>query len=463
MFPRTSAIECNQVVNLTGGPYKHKAYRARGKVVFQNKNMMCQYRGVGHPIAIATAEHLIDQAAAKLGIDPAEMRRRNLIPDDAYPYTSPSGMRFEVLSHQRCLDRLIELMRYSELRKLQMERRKAGVYLGIGLSCFFEITNPSPMFYGVGGASIGSQEGCTIKLDSSGAVIASTGISELGQGAEAIVAQIAASAVGIEMNQVKVILGDTDTVPHGSGSWASRQTGIVGEAVLQAGRVLRKNILEVAAVIMNLPEDQLDVDQGMVVLKGSNSREGLTLKELARIVYYRGNELPVDCLPNLMASHQYRVKDYAFVFANGAQGCLLEMDPDTGSIKLLKLWCVDDSGRVINPRLLDDQIRGGMVQGIGAALFEHCIYDGRGQLLNCTMADYLLPMASELPDIETAHIVTLTKTSALGAKGIGESGTSGAPAVILNAVNDALRPFGSKVTCQPITPDAVLRALGTIA
>ena len=343
MFPRTSAIECNQVVNLTGGPYKHKAYRAKGTVVFQNKNMMCQYRGVGHPIAITTAEHLMDLAAAKLGLDPAEIRRRNLIPDNAYPYTSPSGMRFEILSHQHCLEHLLKIMDYDGLRELQREQRERGVYLGIGLSCFFEITNPSPMFYGVGGASIGSQEGCDIKLNSSGAIIASTGISELGQGAETIVGQIAASSVGVGMHQVKVILGDTDTVPHGSGSWASRQTGIVGEAVLQAGRTLRQNILGVAAVILKTSVDQLDIEDGVVIRKGSNSRDGLPLKEVARIVYYRGNELPMDCQPNLMATHQYRVKEYAFVFANGTQGSLVEVDPDTGFVKLLKLWCVDNS------------------------------------------------------------------------------------------------------------------------
>jgi carbon-monoxide dehydrogenase large subunit len=244
--------------------------------------------------------------------------------------------------------------------------------------------------------------------------------------------------------------------------YASRQTGIVGEAGLQAGRVLKQNIIDVEAVILNLPRDQLDIEDGVVVRKGSNFRDGLPLKEPARIVYYRGNELPIDCLPNPMATHQYRVKEYAFVFANGTQGCLLKVDPNTGFIKLLKLWCVDDSGRVINPKLLDEQIRGGMVQGIGAALFEHCIYDERRQLLNATMADYLLPMATETPDIETAHVETLTSTSALGAKGVGESGTSGAPAVILNAVNDALQPFNAKVTSQPTTPDSVQHALGTI-
>jgi CO/xanthine dehydrogenase Mo-binding subunit len=457
MFPRSSGVECNQVLNLTGGPYKHTQYRARGTVVFQNKNLMCQYRAVGHPIAVAVAEHMVDEAAAKLGLDPAEMRRKNLIPDDAYPCKSPSGMRFEALSHHRCLSKLLEIMRYDELRREQAELRRKGVHRGIGLSSFIEVTNPSPMFYGVGGARIAAQDGCTIKLDASGAIIAATGVTEQGQGTETIMAQIAATALGVEMSCVKVITGDTDKVPYGGGTWASRAAGIGGEAVLRAGLALKKNLLEAGGVILKTTASDLDIVDGKVVKKGTD--QGITLAELARICYYRGNELPADFQPELVVTRHYRVKDYPFVFTNGAQGCSLQVDTDTGFVKLLKMWCVDDCGRVINPMLVDEQVRGGIVQGIGGALFEQCLYDGRGQLLNATMADYLVPMAAEMPDIETAHVETPTRTSMLGAKGAGEAGTGGAPAAVMNAVNDALRPLGGKVTSQPITPEAVLRAL----
>ena len=461
MFPRSSGVECNQILNLTGGPYRHKEYRAKGTVVFQNKNMMCQYRAVGHPIAIAVAEHMVDLAAAKLGIDPAEMRKKNLIPDDAYPYKSPSGMRFEALSHHACMDKLLGLMNYDGLRREQAELKKKGVYRGIGLSSFIEVTNPSPMFYGVGGARIAAQDGCTIKLDANGSIIAATGVTEQGQGTETIMAQIAATALGVEMSCVKVLTGDTDKVPYGGGTWASRAAGIGGEAVLQASLALKKNILEAGAVILKTTPSELDIVDGKVVKKGTE--QGLTLAELARICYYRGNELPVDFQPELVVTRHYRVKDYAFVFSNGAQGCWLEVDPDTGFVKLLKMWCVDDCGRVINPKLVDEQARGGIVQGIGGALYEHCIYDDRGQLLNATMADYLVPMAAEMPDIVCAHVQTPTKTSVLGAKGAGEAGTGGAPGAIMNAVNDALRPLGAKVAQQPITPEVVLRALGKVS
>jgi carbon-monoxide dehydrogenase large subunit len=412
---------------------------------------------VGHPIAIAVAEHMVDQAAAALGIDPAEMRKKNLIPDDAYPCKSPSGMRFEALSHHQCMDTLLALMKYGELRREQADLRKKGVYRGIGLSSFIEVTNPSPMFYGVGGARIAAQDGCTIKLDANGSIVAATGVTEQGQGTETIMAQIAATALGVEMSCVKVLTGDTDKVPYGGGTWASRAAGIGGEAVLQAGLALKANILEVGAVILKASAADLDIVDGKVVKKGTE--QGLTLAELARICYYRGNELPVDFQPELVVTRHYRVKDYAFVFSNGAQGCSLEVDTETGFVKLLKMWCVDDCGRVINPMLVDEQARGGIVQGIGGALYEHCLYDERGQLVNATMADYLVPMAAEMPDIATAHVETPTKTSMLGAKGAGEAGTGGAPAAIMNAVNDALRPLGAKVTQQPITPEVVLKAL----
>jgi carbon-monoxide dehydrogenase large subunit len=403
---------------------------------------------------------MVDQAAAKLGIDPAEMRKKNLIPDDAYPCKSPSGMRFEALSHQQCIDKLLGLMDYEGLRREQAELRKKGVCRGIGLSSFIEVTNPSPMFYGVGGARIAAQDGCTIKLDANGSIVAATGVTEQGQGTETIMAQIAATALGVEMSCVKVLTGDTDKVPYGGGTWASRAAGIGGEAVLQASLALKRNILEVGAVILKTSAAELDIVDGKVVKKGSE--QGLSLAELARICYYRGNELPVDFQPELVVTRHYRVKDYAFVFSNGAQGCSLEVDTDTGFVKLLKMWCVDDCGRVINPKLVDEQARGGIVQGIGGALYEHCLYDDRGQLLNATMADYLVPMAAEMPDIVCAHVQTPTKTSVLGAKGAGEAGTGGAPGAIMNAVNDALRPLGAKVTQQPITPEVVLRALGKV-
>ena len=462
VYPRTSAIECNQILNLTGGPYNLPAYRARGRIVFQNKTPMCQYRAVGHPVAMAIGEALVEEAASAIGLDPAELRRRNLVADDAYPYTSPTGMRFADLSHQQCFEKLLELMDYDALRKEQNELREKGIYRGLGLASMVEITNPSPAFYGIGGAPISAQDGVTIRLDPSGSVHVAASITEQGQGAETILAQITADALGVDMDVISITTGDTKNVPYGGGTWGSRATGIGGEAALHAGQALKAQILDVAGIILQAKPDALDIETGMVVDAKSRS-ERMSLSDLAQTVYYRGNELPNDCQPELIATRHYRVTDYPFVFTNGAMASYLEIDIETGEITLLKHWVVEDCGRVINPKLVDEQVRGGVVQGIGGALYEQCLYSDDGQLLTATMADYLVPMAFEMPDIEIAHVETPTSTSVLGAKGAGEAGTGGAPAAILNAVNDALRPLkAEKISHQPITPERILRALGLV-
>jgi aerobic carbon-monoxide dehydrogenase large subunit len=461
MYPRTSAIEANQVINLVGGPYTTKNYRARARVVFQNKNVMCQYRAVGHPIACAVTEGLVDLAATRIGMDPIEIRRRNLIADDAYPCSSPTGLRFEKLSHQASLAKLVEMMGYESLRAEQPALRKKGIHRGVGIASFIEVTNPSAAFYGVGGARISSQDGVAVRLDGQGAVICQTSITEQGQGSEAITAQIVATVLGISLERVRVILGDTDNTPYGGGTWASRGAGIGGEAALQAAKALRQNILEVAGTILQSTPGDLDIADNVVVNAGDRMPR-MELKELARIVYFRPDTLPPGIQPELMATRHYVPREFPFAFTNGVQASWLEVDVETGFIKLLKHWVVEDCGTIINPQLVDEQLRGGVVQGLGAALFEKCIYDERGQLTNANMADYLVPMSGEMPDIDVAHVVSPTLESELGAKGAGEAGTAGAAAAVINAVNDALRPFGSIITEIPLTPEVVLRALGRI-
>ena len=277
MYPRTSAIEANQVVNLVGGPYTAKNYRAHARVVFQNKNVMCQYRAVGHPIACSVTEGLVDLAAKKIGMDPIEIRRRNLIADDAYPCASPAGLRFEQLSHHASLAKLIKMMDYDGLRAEQSALRIRNVHRGIGIASFIEVTNPSAAFYGVGGAKISSQDGVAVRLDAQGSVICQTSITEQGQGSESLTAQIVGSVLGVSMDRVRVILGDTDNTPYGGGTWASRGAGIGGEAALQAAKVLRKNILDVAAAILQSTPGELDIVNNSVV----NASDGAQRIELA--------------------------------------------------------------------------------------------------------------------------------------------------------------------------------------
>jgi carbon-monoxide dehydrogenase large subunit len=422
---------------------------------------MCQYRAVGHPIACSVTEGLVDLAAAKIGMDPVEIRRRNLIADDAYPCASPSGLRFELLSNHAAMNKLMAMMDYDALRAEQAALRARNIHRGIGIASFIEVTNPSAAFYGVGGARISSQDGVAVRLDAQGSVICQTSITEQGQGSESLTAQIVGSVLGVWMERVRVISGDTDNTPYGGGTWASRGAGIGGEAALQAAKILRKNILDVAAAILQSSPAELDIANNAVVTASDGSPR-IELRELARIVYFRPDTLPPGIQPELMATRHFVPREYPFAFTNGVQASWLEVDTDTGFIKLLRHWVVEDCGTIINPQLVDEQIRGGVVQGLGAALFEKCVYDERGQLTNANMADYLVPMSGEMPDIDVGHVVSPTAETELGAKGAGEAGTAGAAAAVANAVNDALRPFGAIITEIPLTPQVILSALGRI-
>jgi carbon-monoxide dehydrogenase large subunit len=390
------------------------------------------------------------------------MRRRNVFPDDGYPATTASGVKLKDLSHQRCIDTLVERMRYPDLRAEQARLRNQGIHRGIGIACFIKGTAPGPHgYYGMGGAPISLQDACVIRLEPNGGVICSVGVTEQGQGTDTVMGQIAAAALGVPFESVRVISGDTDAIPYGGGTFGSRAVAIGGEAVYQAARDLRQEILQIAGVLLQADVSALDIVDGMVVDRAGGAKR-LPLAEIGRIGHFQLAELPRGMQPVLSHTRRFHLADDLYIFTNGIHGAYVEVDADTGFVRLLKHWVVEDCGRVINPQLADEQVRGGCVQGLGGALYEHCMYDEAGQLQNGTMADYLTPMAAEMPDIDVAHVQTLTSVSELGAKGVGESGTGAAPAVVMNAVNDALLPFGVRVTTQPITPEVVLTALGRI-
>ncbi|MEE2761512.1 MAG: xanthine dehydrogenase family protein molybdopterin-binding subunit [Pseudomonadota bacterium] len=458
MYPRSSGIEINQVLNLTAGWYQVENYRARGRVVFTNKAMMCQYRAVGHPIAMALGEGLAELAAAGIGMDPLDFRRKNLVPDDAYPCKSVTGMPFEKLSHQAVLEKLSDMMDYDGVRAEQSKLRQEGIYRGVGFASMIEVTSPSAMFYGIGGAPISAQDGCTLRLDAKGNVFCAISVTEQGQGAEGIIGQIVATALGVTQDRVRVITGDTDNVPYGGGTWASRGTGIAGEAAVQAGHALRGQILDVAGKMLQAEPESLDI-RGNRVVDADSGNERLDLAEVGRIVYYRADTLPPDFQAELSATRHFVPKAFPFAFTNGMHASYVEVDVDTGIITPLKHWVVEDCGTVINPMLVEEQVRGGVVQGIGGALYEECVYSPEGQLLNGNMADYLVPMATAMPEIEVGHLESRMGESELGAKGAGEAGTGGAPGAVMNAVNDALRPLDARITQNPMTPERVLRAL----
>lgn len=460
VYPRTSTLEGTQVVALTGSAYNLDAYRGRLRLAFQNKTPMGAYRAVGHPIAMALTEMLLDSAARKLRIDPVEIRRRNLIRDEQYPFTTLTGLVFERLSHHQCLDRLVEMMDYDKLRRDQAALRQKGVHRGIGLAAVVELTNPGPALYSVGRARVSAQDGCQIKLEADGTAAVSISITEQGQGNIAAISQVVADVLGLPQSDIRVVMGDTGAVPYGGGTYGSRGAGVGGEAALRAAGKLRHSLLRIAGALLQAVPESLSLAAGIV--NGPDGTARLTVREIAEIAYFRPDTLPRDLQPDLSASGHFTQLENTFVFTNGFQASYLEVDTESGFVKLLDHWAVEDCGRIINPLLVDEQMRGGIAQGIGAALFEACHYDETGQLLNGSLVDYLVPMAGELPDIHIGHVETPTETSLLGAKGAGEAGTAGAPAAVLNGINDALSPFGVEIFAMPATPELIARALGKL-
>lgn len=457
-YPRTSAAEGNQVIRLMGAPYNMPDYRGRLQVAFQNKVQTSQYRAVGHPIACAVTEALVERAAEVTGLDPFEIRARNLIADDAYPHVSATGYQFEKLSHQASLAKLREMMDPDALRVDQARLREQGIYRGFGIASFVEITNPGAAFYGVGGARISAQDGAVVRMTPSGDIHCAISVTEQGQGTETIIAQVVADQLGVSPERVSVTTGDTATTPSGGATWACRGAGIGGETALRAGRKLRERILTLAGALLQADPATLRLEDGAVVDVATGEAR-ITLEEIGRVATYRPDTLPDGVDHSLTVAHHFAPSGYPFDFTNGIQGSLVEVDVETGIVRILKHWVVEDCGRIINPLLVDEQIRGGVVQGLGPAFFEECQYDADGQLTNGSLADYLVPMACEMPDIEIAHIETPTEDTILGAKGVGEAGTAAAGAAAMNAVNDALRPFGARLTQTPMTPLRILDAL----
>ena len=455
-YPRSSVVEGGQVLRLLPGPYRVRHYDGSLRVVAQNKVITSQYRAVGHPIATAVTESMLDLIARDLHLDPAEVRRRNLIRPQELPYTSATGNVYDSGSYHAALERLLEAAKYDDLRRQQAAARAQGRHVGIGLSCFIELTGPGAQFYGVGGAPISGQDGATLRLEPSGAVTALVGVTDQGQGTPTAFAQIIADELGIAPEAVAVRSGDTALMPYGGGTWASRGTPIGGSATLLAARALGEKIRRAAATLLEAHPDDLRLANGRVSVSGAPDR-GLTLADLARTVHFRSTELK-GLEPSLDATVHF-TNAQPWTFTNGAHLAVVEIDVDSGRVRVLRYVAVDDCGRIVNPALVEGQIAGGIAQGLGGALMEHCAYDDAGQPLCGTLMDYAVPTAADVPPLELHHLETPAPSIAGGYKGAGEAGTTGAPAAILNAVNDALAPLGAAITDQPITPERVVNAL----
>jgi carbon-monoxide dehydrogenase large subunit len=458
-YPRGSTGEGLQTVHLSAAAYRLPNFHGQVRGYFQNKPPSGVLRGVGHPMATTVTEQLLDLAARKLGIDPAELRRRNYA-ETAKPDTkSVGGIVLGELSLERCHDRILALMDYDGLRRRQAELRKGGVYRGIGLAVYIEQTAVGPSLYGAMQVRVSANEACRLTLEPDGGIRCETSITDQGQGTRTGLTQVVAQELGTEPDLVEVVSGDTATTPMGGGAWASRGAALGGEAALRAARKLKRNILTIAASMLQADASALRLEGGSIV--NAAGLEQMKLADVAAAAFYRSHLVPLDELPPLEIVESYAPRDIPYIAANGIQAAHVEVDVDLGTTRVLDFWVVEDCGRVINPLLVDEQIRGGVVQGIGSALYEQCIYSAEGQLENGSLMDYLVPMAGEMPDIHIAHIETPTSATALGSRGVGEAGTVAAGAAIWTAVNDALSPLGATVTSQPFTPEHVLDCLSS--
>jgi carbon-monoxide dehydrogenase large subunit len=459
-FPRSSVVEGGQVLRLLPGPYRLRDYEGVLRVVAQNKVVTSQYRAVGHPIAAAVTESLLDQIARDLGLDPAEVRRRNLLRPEELPWTSPTGNVYDSGAYHAALEHLLEAARYDELRRQQAQARAEGRHLGIGLACFLELTGPGAQFYGVGGAPIAGQDGATLRMEPSGAVTALVGVTNQGQGTPTALAQIVADELAVPVDAITVLSGDTAVTPYGGGTWASRGMPIGGSATLLAARALAAKLRAVAGVLLEAHADDIELVDARAAVRGAPDR-ALAYAEIAQTVHFRSSALK-GLEPSLEATVHY-TNPQPWTFTSGAHLAVVEVDVETGRVRVLRYVAVDDCGRIVNPALVEGQIAGGVAQGLGGALLEHCVYDDTGQLVTATLMDYAVPTATDVPALELHHLETPAPSIAGGFKGAGEAGTTGAPAAILNAVNDALAPFGALISDQPITAERVLRALGRLA
>ncbi len=456
-YPFTAGIEPLMASAEMPGVYKVPAYRVRGRAVTTNKAPTAPYRGVSRPQYVMVMERLFERAARELGMDPVEIRRRNVITD--FPYTGVNRITYDPGSYRESLDLCERLVREEGWYAAREEAAAAGRHLGIGYACFSERT-------GYGSAAFAQRKMevvpgfdiSEVRMDTSGAVVVTTGTMSHGQSHETTMAQIVADELGLDIAKVRIHQGDTDRVTYGWGTFASRSIAVGGSAVRLAAAKLGEKLCRIAAARWELSPDAVELVTGGI-RRRDGTGEVVGFPELADIAYLKAHLLPKDVEPGLSATATFDVFNDG-TFSNATHGVVVELHPGTGQVEILAYLCVEDCGVAINPQVVEGQCRGGIAQGIAGALFEQVTYDDQGEPSATSFMDYKVPTAHEIPDVLIRHLQTPCAFTETGAKGAGEGGTIGAPAAVLNAVNDALRPTGTELDTTPITPETVQRAFG---
>jgi carbon-monoxide dehydrogenase large subunit len=429
------------------GPYRIPATSFTHRSVCSNRPGRTAYRGPWMFESVAR-EVVLDVAARQLGIDPVDLRRRNMLRADELPYFNASGMPYAEMSPLETFEHALELLGYDDFRREQAAARTEGRYLGVGTCSYVEPTTPGFSYY--------ATEGATIRIEPSGTVSVYVAGGSTGNSLETTVVQLTADALGVAIGDVHTIQGDTAITPYGAGTGGSRSASMLAGAVAATATVLRERLVAIAAHRLEAAPDDIELAEGSAFVRGTPAAS-VRIADLAAMAYYESHLLPPDAQAGLEASERY-TKSMMPVWANASHVCTCEVDIATGQVKLLRYVVAEDCGPMINPSIVEGQIAGGTVQGIGGALLEELAYDEDGNPLSSTFMDYLLPTAADVPTIEYGHVVTPSSGPG-GYKGVGEGGAIGAPPAVINAVADALSPFGVRITKLPLSPATVVAML----
>ena len=440
------------------GIYKMDAYSFRCTGVFTTKMPTDAYRGAGRPEATFAIERIMDELATELGMDPLELRQRNWITHEEFPYTTIAGLTYDSGNYEAATAKARQIFGYDELRKEQMERRASGdkVQLGIGVSTFTEMCGLAPsrvlgsLLYAAGG-----WEYASVRMLPTGKVEVITGSSAHGQGHETAWSQIAADALGVPFEDIRVLHGDTQVSHKGMDTYGSRSLTVGGIALLSACDKVVAKAKVIASKLLEAPPEEVEFTGGTFNARGSEG-PGKTIQEIA-FTTFAAHDLPDGVEPSLDADATFDPD--TFSFPHGTHLCATEVDTETGQVKIRSYVAVDDVGRVVNPTIVEGQVHGGIAQGVAQALYEEAVYDADGNLLTTTMADYLLPSAADLPVFVTDRTETPSTTNPLGVKGVGEAGTIASTPAVVNAIVDALRPLGVRDVTMPCSPERVWRAI----
>jgi carbon-monoxide dehydrogenase large subunit len=424
------------------GSYDIPLYAWRQRGVYTNRSPRGIYRGAGRPEAILTIERILDRLAAEIAVDPAAIRRRNFIPANRFPYRSPGGYTYDSGDYARILEELLELADYEGLRSEQAQARTKGRLLGLGLAAYVEVCAFEPW------------EAGSVQVHPDGSVTVSAGTLDQGQGHRTSYAQLAADRLGLPIESITVEQGDTATAPWGYGTSGSRSVTMGGSAVWEAAGEVGTKARQIAAHLLEAAPDDIELGNGRATVRGTDVSASWT--DIVRAAY-APRRLPEGMEPGLEAEVGYR--SGGMNFPSGMALAAVEVDPATGVVTLLGYWAVDDAGRIINPMLAAGQRHGGIAQGVGQALWEEAVYDEEGSLLSSSLMDYLLPAAQQLPMFRLGEVETPSPNNPLGAKGVGELGTIGSTAAVVNAVIDALGPYGVRDLTIPLRPEKVWRAI----